>query len=40
MLVIVSGVLRLFVRVMVLMLLVAPTPCDPKLMEVAERMAC
>ena len=39
-LVIVSGVLRLFVRVMVLTLLIVPIPCEPKLMEVAERVAC
>jgi hypothetical protein len=40
MLVIVSGVLRLFVRVMVLTLLTVPNVCEPKLIEVAERVAC
>jgi hypothetical protein len=39
-LVIVSGVLRLFVRVMVLTLLMVPNACEPKLIDVAERVAC
>lgn len=36
----VSGVLRLLVSVMALTLLVVPSPCEPKLSEVAESVAC
>ena len=37
---IVRDVLRLFVRVMVLILLTVPNACEPKLIDVAERVAC
>ena len=37
---IVRGVLRLFVRVMVLILLTVPKAWEPKLIDVVERLAC